>query len=92
MDTHSVNGLAFTLSDGYAVFDAAGKSTASGRRRLCDSDGDGLPDLLENRSGTGAYNSNPDYGETDWINEYNSHNGLNRASVPFQVFTPLKAP
>jgi len=84
MDTHSLNGLAFTLSDGYAVFDAAGKSTPSRPLRLCDSDGDGLPDVMENRSGTGQLN--PALLETDW----QTYTTIRTNQPQLQVFTPLR--
>jgi len=51
-----------------------------------DSDGDGIPDFVENRNGTGTYNSGTD--PSDW-NSYTSPNGLTGAPG-LQVFTPLK--
>ena len=58
-------------------------ATASGQPT--DSDGDGIPDYIEDRNGNGGA---PDAGETDW-NVYNSPNGL--AAIPdLQVFTLLK--
>lgn len=51
-----------------------------------DSDGDGIPDFVENRNGTGTYNSGTD--PSDW-NSYTSPNGLT-GTPGLQVFTPLK--
>ncbi|MBI4326532.1 MAG: hypothetical protein HY674_14895 [Chloroflexi bacterium] len=48
-----------------------------------DSDGDGVPDYLEDRNGNGS----ADAGEADW-QTYNSQNGLT-GSPGLQVFTPL---
>ncbi len=49
-----------------------------------DTDGDGVPDYLEDRNGNGTLDS----GETDW-QTYNSPNGLSGGGG-LQVFTPLK--
>jgi hypothetical protein len=49
-----------------------------------DTDGDGLPDYLEDSDGDGV----PDSGETNW-EAYNSGNGLAGGSG-LEVFTPLK--
>ncbi len=49
-----------------------------------DTDGDSVPDYLEDRNGNGTVDS----GETDWTT-YNSPNGLTGATG-LQVFTPLK--
>jgi hypothetical protein len=47
-----------------------------------DTDGDGLPDYLEDRNGNGTFDS----GETDW---QTSNSGLSGPAA-LQVFTPLK--
>jgi hypothetical protein len=52
--------------------------------KAIDTDGDGVPDYLEDANGNGSTDS----GETDW-QTYNSQNGLSGASG-LQVFTPLK--
>jgi len=49
-----------------------------------DTDGDGLPDYLEDRNGNGSYDSGS--GETDW---QTSNSGISGAAG-LQVFTPLK--
>ena len=49
-----------------------------------DTDGDGIPDYLEDANGNGVV----DQGETDWTS-YNSPNGLTTTNG-LQVFTPLK--
>jgi len=49
-----------------------------------DTDGDGIPDYLEDANGNGTF----DAGETDW-RTYNSPNGLTGTS-PFTIYTPLK--
>ena len=51
-----------------------------------DSDGDGIPDYLEDRNGNGSYESAN--GETDW-GTYNSPNGL-ASGTDILVYTPLK--
>jgi hypothetical protein len=51
-----------------------------------DADSDGIPDYVENRSGTGVYNSGTD--PSDW-GSYTSPNGLT-GNPGLQVFTPLK--
>ena len=53
---------------------------------LLDADGDGIPDIIEDFSGNGAFDSG--LGETDWLN-YTSQNSLVVGSG-LQVFTPLK--
>jgi hypothetical protein len=60
----------------YVAVDATGQPL--------DSDGDGLPDYLEDHSGNGV----ADGTESDW-QQYNSLNGL-LGSPGLQVFTPLK--
>jgi hypothetical protein len=54
-----------------------------------DTDGDGLPDYLEDRNGNGNAAGQQDSGETDW-NTYDSPNGLSTSSR-LSVLTPLKA-
>jgi hypothetical protein len=49
-----------------------------------DTDGDGIPDYLEDANGNGLV----EYSETSWTS-YNSANGLTTANG-LQVFTPLK--
>ena len=49
-----------------------------------DTDGDGIPDYLEDANGNGT----PDSGESHW-QTYNSPNNLT-GSPGLQVFTPLK--
>ena len=53
-----------------------------------DTDGDGIPDYLEDRNGNGNAMNSPDPGETDW-NTYTSANALSLPTA-FSVFTPLK--
>ena len=53
-----------------------------------DTDGDGIPDYLEDRNGNGNAINSPDPGETDW-NTYTSANALSLPTA-FSVFTPLK--
>jgi hypothetical protein len=60
----------------YVAVDASGKAI--------DTDGDGVPDYLEDLNGNGVYDSV--LGESDW-HTYNSASGL---STPFTIFTPLK--
>jgi hypothetical protein len=79
----TINGMAFTLNNASAAWDYAGQV---GARSAIDTDGDTLPDYLENFTGTGTYN--PGAGETDW-QSYTSPSGLT-ASGGLQVFTPLK--
>ena len=55
-----------------------------GNGRPVDTDGDGLPDYLEDANGNGTADS----GETNW-QQYNSQNGLT-GSPGLRVFTPLK--
>jgi hypothetical protein len=55
-----------------------------GSGRPIDTDGDGIPDYLEDASGNGTV----DGSETSWL-IYNSPNGLAGANK-FQIFTPLK--
>lgn len=50
-----------------------------------DTDGDGIPDYLEDVNGNGT----ADTGETDWQTTYNSQNGLS-GSTDLRVYTPLK--
>ena len=82
MDNQDLDGIAFTLFDGYAVFDAAGKYTPAPPLGAVDSDGDGFPDYLEDRNGSGTYDSGPGSGENDW-QTYTYRPGL-------KVFTPLR--
>ncbi len=51
-----------------------------------DTDGDGVPDCLEDLTGNGVYDSSA--GETDW-QSYNSLNGLTGATG-LLIYTPLK--
>jgi hypothetical protein len=56
-----------------------------GQNQPVDSDGDGLPDYLEDASGNGGA---ADTGESDW-QSYNSQYG-GSSLLKLQVFTPLK--
>jgi len=78
----NISGMAFTLVGGKATWDYTGK----GALIPFDSDGDGIPDYLENVSGSGTYNSGAGSGETDWLN---SNSGIS-GTAALQVFTPLK--
>jgi len=62
----------------YVALDANGQPV--------DTDGDGLPDWLEDRNGDGVFGSGD---LSDW-EEYNSENGITSAQTGLQVFTPLK--
>jgi hypothetical protein len=53
-------------------------------RAIYDTDGDGLPDVVEDANGNGSSDS----GETDWMN-YDSGNGLS-GEGDLQVYTPIK--
>jgi len=50
----TISGMAFTLREGKATWDYAGKRTGA---FICDSDGDGLPDYLEDLNGNGVLDS-----------------------------------
>jgi hypothetical protein len=79
----TIDGIGFTLGSGSAAWDYAG---LIGTRTPVDSDGDGIPDYLEDINGDGLYNVGS--GETDWTT-YTSLNGLSGGNV-LQVFTPLR--
>src|SRR4029077_8600840 len=76
----TINGMAFTLNNSTAAWDYAGQV---GARVSFDTDGDGIPDYLEDLNGNGVYD--PGAGETDW-QTYNSLNGLSGAA-PFTIYT-----
>ena len=53
-----------------------------------DTDGDGIPDYLEDRNGNGLYDSFPGAGETSWIS---CETALGAGSGPgLKVFTPMR--
>jgi hypothetical protein len=79
----TIDGIGFTLGSGSAAWDYAG---VIGLRTPVDTDGDGIPDCLEDANGNGLYDAGS--GETDWL-AYTSLNGLS-PSNGLQVFTPLK--
>ncbi len=79
----TVSGMAFTLYNATAAWDYTGQV---GKRVSIDSDGDGIPDYVEDSNGNGIYD--PSLGETDW-QTYNSPNGLS-ITAPFEIYTPLK--
>ncbi len=66
LEGHTLNGMAFTLYDGRATWDYAGKSGGN----LCyDTDDDGIPDYQEDHNGNGILDS----GETLWKLSILSH-------------------
>jgi hypothetical protein len=53
LEGHILNGMAFTLYNGRATWDYAGKSALSYNPKALDSNGDGIPDYLEDANGNG---------------------------------------
>ena len=62
LDGRSINAMAFTLYGGRASWDYAGFIRPTNLQLPSDSDGDGIPDYLEDRNGNGV----TDTGETNW--------------------------
>jgi hypothetical protein len=79
----SLIGMSFALYGGTASWDYAGTVPP---RLAIDTNGNGIPDYLEDKNGNGTYDAAA--GETDWLH-YNSANGLTGATG-LLVFTPLR--
>ena len=80
--------MAFTLKWGKAWWDRAGTLSYSSYRAFSDTDGDGVPDYIEDRNGNGSFDSGLSYGESDW-QTFNSTLGNGNGST-LMVFTPLR--
>ena len=64
LDGRSINGMGFTLYGGRASWDYAGFIRPTNVQLPFDYDGDGIPDYIEDRNGSGVTDS----GETNWQN------------------------
>ncbi len=90
VDNQYIDGLAFTLfgAGGHVIWDRAGLLSYSSYRVFPDTDGDGIPDYVEDKNGNGSFDSGLSYGESDW-QTFNSPLGNGNGSA-LMVFTPLR--
>lgn len=70
LEGRTLLGLAFTMHNGRSTWDAAGKA---GGNHCYDSDGDGIPDYLEDINGNGLTDS----GETGYLTADTDGDGMN---------------